>query len=171
MMNQMDRSRIVVALVLISIGVWFLLAQFVPAFAMFTINDRTWPLIIVGVGATIALAGLVTWTPALLVPACIVGGIGGLLYYQNLTGDWKSWAYAWTLIPGFVGVGVFFSSLLSGRIREAIADGGWLVFISAVMFLIFAAFLGGPNLLGIYWPALLILLGIIILIQSFFRRA
>ncbi|MDE3088336.1 MAG: hypothetical protein KGJ80_02970 [Chloroflexota bacterium] len=170
MMNQMDRSRIVVALVLILVGVWFLLAQFVPALAMFTINDRTWPLIIVGVGATIGLAGLATWTPGLLVPACIVGGIGGLLYYQNLTGDWKSWAYAWTLIPGFVGVGVFFSSLLSGRLREAISGGAWLVFISAVMFLIFGAFLGGPNLLGVYWPVLVILLGVILLAQSFFRR-
>ncbi len=169
-MNQMDRSRIAMASVLILIGVWFLLVQFVPALAVFTINARTWPLIVVGVGASIALVGLATWTPGLMVPACIVGGIGGLLYYQNLTGDWKSWAYAWALIPGFVGVGVFFSSLLSGRLREAIAGGGWLVFISAVMFLIFAAFLGGPNLLGVYWPVLLILFGVIVLLQSLFRR-
>ncbi len=169
-MNQMDRSRIAVALVLILVGVWFLLAQFVPALAMFTINDRTWPLIVVGVGATIAFAGLATWTPGLLVPACIVGGIGALLYYQNLTGDWKSWAYAWTLIPGFVGVGVFCSSLLRGRIREAIVSGGWLILISGVLFLIFGAFLGGPNLLGVYWPVLVILLGVILLVQSFFQH-
>ena len=170
-MTQMDRSRVATALVLILIGVWFLLVQFVPALQAFAIDQWTWPLIVVGIGVLIALIGLVTWTPGLFVPACIVGGLGGLLYYQNLTGDWKSWAYAWTLVPGFVGVGVFLSSLLSGRVREAISGGVWLIFISAVMFLIFAAFLGGPNLLGVYWPALLILLGIILLIQSFFRRA
>lgn len=73
------------------------------------------------------------------------------------------------MIPGFAGVGVFISSLLNGRIREAISGGVWLVFTSAVMFLIFGAFLGGPNLFGIYWPVLVILLGIILLVQSFFR--
>ncbi len=30
-MNQMDRSRVATALVLILLGVWFLLVQFVPA--------------------------------------------------------------------------------------------------------------------------------------------
>lgn len=169
-MNQMDRSRIATALVLILLGVWFLLVQFVPALEGFAINGRTWPLIIVGLGILFALIGLVTWTPALLVPACIIGGIGGLLYYQNMTGDWQSWAYAWTLIPGFTGVGVFFSSLLSGRIREAISGGVWLVFLSGTLFLIFSSFLGGPSLLGIYWPVLIILLGVILLAQSIFRR-
>ena len=119
-MNRIDRSRVATALVLILLGVWFLLVQFVPALEGFAINDRTWPLIIIGLGILFALIGLVMWTPAFLVPACVIGGIGGLLFYQNSTGDWKSWAYAWTLIPGFVGVGVFLSSLLSGRIREAI---------------------------------------------------
>ena len=169
-MNHMDRSRIGTALVLILIGVLLLLVQFVPAFQGLAITERTWPLILVGIAVVFALIGLVTWTPGFLIPACIIGGLGGLLYYQNLTGDWRSWAYAWTLIPGFVGVGVFFSSLLSGRWREAISGGVWLVFISGVMFVIFGSFLGGPSLLGIYWPVLVILLGLILLIQSVFRR-
>ena len=170
-MNQMDRSRIATALVLIILGVWFLLVQFVPALQGFSINGRTWPLIIVGLGVLFGLIGLVAWTPAFLVPACVIGGIGGLLYYQNLTGDWQSWAYAWTLIPGFAGVGVFLSSLLSGRIREAISSGVWLVFISGTLFLIFSSFLGGPSLLGIYWPVLIILLGVILLARSIFSRS
>jgi hypothetical protein len=168
--NHIDRSRIATALVLILLGVWFLLVQFVPALQGFAINERTWPLIIVGLGVLFALIGLATWTPGFIVPACVIGGLGGLLYYQNLTADWRSWAYAWTLIPGFAGVGIFFSELLSGRIRQAISGGAWLVFISGVMFLIFGSFLGGPNLLGIYWPVLIILLGVILLVQSVFRR-
>jgi hypothetical protein len=168
-MTRMDRSRVATALVLILIGVWLLLVQYVPALQPFAINERTWPLLIAGIGVLIAVIGLVTWTPGLLVPACIVGGIGALLYYQNLTGDWRSWAYAWTLIPGFVGIGVFLSSLLGGRVREAIVGGGWLVIISGVLFFIFGAFLGGPNLLGVYWPVLVILLGVILLIESLFR--
>ena len=169
-MNHMDRSRIATALVLILLGVWFLLVQFVPALQGFAINGQTWPLIIVGLGVLFALIAFAAWTPGLIVPACVIGGLGGLLYYQNLTGDWRSWAYAWTLIPGFAGIGIFFSELLSGRIRQAISGGVWLVFISGVMFLIFSSFLGGPNLLGIYWPVLIILLGVILLAQSIFRR-
>ena len=42
---------------------------------------------------------LLTGQPGMLVPACIVGGIGGMLYWQNLTGDWASWSYSWSLIP------------------------------------------------------------------------
>ena len=115
------------------------------------------------------MVGLLSWTPGLLVPACIIGGIGGLLYWQNNTGNWESWAYAWTLIPGFVGVGVLLSELLAGRVRQAVSSGGVLIIISLVMFLIFSSFLGGPSILGNYWPVLLILLGLILLAQVLFR--
>ena len=103
------------------------------------------------------------------VPACIVAGIGGILYYQNMTGDWASWAYAWTLIPGFVGVGI---------------DPGWLVWrdipqIAAgrrhfdpdqpdpVRHLLLL--LGGKSYLGVYWPVLIILLGLWLLIRPLFK--
>ncbi len=39
-------------------------------------------------------------------PSIIVGGIGGILAYQDYTGHWESWSYLWTLIPGFVGLGI-----------------------------------------------------------------
>ncbi len=169
-MAQADRGRIGTALVLILLGAWFLAVQLVPGLQAFALNRITWPLVIVGIGALLAIFAIATGVPDLLVPACIVAGIGGLLYWQNLTGTWESWAYAWTLIPGFVGVGVFLASLLRGRVREAIVGGGWLIFISAILFLIFSSFLGGPVLLGAYWPVLLILLGVIFLAQSFLGR-
>ncbi len=169
-MAQADRGRIATALVLILLGAWFLAVQFLPGLEIYAFNQTTWPLAIVGLGGLLGLFAIVTWVPDLLVPACIVAGIGGLLYWQNLTGHWESWAYAWTLIPGFVGVGVFLTGLLRGRLRQAIVGGGWLILISAVMFLIFSSFLGGPVLLGAYWPVLLILLGVIFLAQSFLGR-
>ena len=168
-MDRHQRSSIAFALILILVGVWFLAVQLVPALQAFAISSHTWPLLIVAFGALWAAAALVAWTPGLLVPASIFGGIGGLLYYQNATGNWESWAYAWTLIPGFVGVGVFFATLLQGKVREAITAGGWLILISGTLYLIFGSFLGGPNLLGPYWPVLIILLGVIILAQTFFR--
>lgn len=169
-MEMQRRSSIAFALVLIVVGAWLLAVQFVPALQFLVINERSWPLIIVAFGILWALIALATWTPGFFVPASIFAGIGGLLYYQNASGDWQSWAYVWTLIPGFVGIGVFLTELLQGRPRQALVAGGWLVVISGTLFLIFSSFLGGPNWLGPYWPLLIILLGVITLVQAFFRR-
>ena len=81
-----------------------------------------------------------------------------------------SWSYAWTLIPGFVGVGSILAGLLGDNRNRSIRDGLNLLVISAVLFLIFGSFLGGLDLLGDYWPVLLILLGVWLLLQPVFRR-
>lgn len=99
-MDRHQRSSFAIALILILVGVWLIVVQFVPALQSFSMTGRSWPLIIVAFGAVWAVVALVTWTPGLLVPASIFGRLGGLLYYQNSTGNWESWAYAWTLIPG-----------------------------------------------------------------------
>jgi hypothetical protein len=54
-----------------------------------------WPLNIVAVGGLILFIGLVTGSPGMAVPAAIVAGIGGILYYQNRFEDYTSWSYMW----------------------------------------------------------------------------
>jgi hypothetical protein len=169
-MRHYRRSNLAVGLILILIGAWFLAAQVFPNLQVWFNISFSWPLIIIGVGVLLLLIGLLAGEPGMAVPACIVGGIGGLLYYQNLTGNWGSWAYAWTLIPGFVGVGLLLSGLLGNRPRRALGDGLNLIIISLVLFLVFAAFLGGPNLFGPFWPVLIILLGVWLIIRPVFRR-
>lgn len=164
-MDRRRRSSLAAGLVLILLGAWFLAVQWVPGLQTWF----SWPLTIVGVGVLLLIIGLLTGVPAMAVPACIVGGIGGLLYWQNATGNWESWAYAWTLIPGFVGVGIVLSGLLGGEIRQSVSGGGWLVLISLVLFTIFGSFFGALGIVGDYWPVLLILLGLLILIRSLFR--
>jgi hypothetical protein len=164
----MRRGNIAAALVLILLGVWFLSVQIFPGLRDFAFGRITWPVAIIGVGAVIGLIGLVTWVPDLLIPACIVGGIGCLLYWQNATGNWESWAYAWALIPGFVGVGIVLSGALRGN-RKVMIGGGWTIFNSLVLLAIFGSFLGGMALFR-YWPVLLILLGVLMLAQNLFRR-
>jgi len=166
--SMQKRGNVAAALVLIILGIWFLSVQLSPGLRAFAINRFTWPLIVLGVGALMGFIGLVTWVPGLLIPACIVGGIGGLLYWQNATGNWASWAYAWTLIPGFVGAGVMISGLMRGE-RRTVVGGGWAIFTSLVLLAIFGSFLGGMAL-SKYWPVLLILLGFLLLVQSFLRR-
>ena len=162
------RGNIAAALVLILLGAWFLAVQLFPGLRQFAYSQFTWPMVIIGVGVLLGLIGLLTWVPGMLIPACIVGGIGGLLYWQNLTGNWESWAYAWTLIPGFVGVGIFLSGLLSGD-RKAMVGGGWTIFNSLVLLAIFGTFLGGLTLWA-YWPVLLILVGVLLLARGLIRR-
>lgn len=168
-MDERGRTNIVAGLVLIFIGGIFLVYQLFPGLrAVFDIQF-SWPLIIVAVGVAMLLFGLIGGAPDLAVPATIVGGVGGLLYWQNATGNWASWAYVWTLIPGFVGLGVLIAGLAGGRPRERWLGGLNLIVVSLVLFLIFGAFLGGLDLLGPYWPALLILLGLYLLVRPGFR--
>jgi hypothetical protein len=124
---------------------------------------------IIGAGACLLVFGLVVGAPGMAVPACIVAGIGGILYYQNAMGDWESWSYIWALIPGFAGVGGMLASLLGGRPSASFRSNLTLVFISLVMFLVFGAFFGA-NPLGAYWPVLLIALGVWMLIQPLFKK-
>jgi hypothetical protein len=167
-MRHQTRANIAIGLVLILLGAWFLAVQFVPGLQYYL--QLSWPLTIVGIGLLLLVLAILIGAPGLAVPACVVGGIGGLLYWQNQTGKWDSWAYIWTLIPGFVGVGVVLSGLLGGEGREALNSGGRLILISLVMFLIFGSFFGVLGMVGPYWPVLLIVLGVLLFFQSLIGR-
>jgi len=169
-MDRRRRSNLGVGLLFILIGAFALVYQLVPGFQDLLDLRFEWPMIIIGFGLFLLVLGLLVGASGMAVPAMIMCGIGGLLYWQNATGNWDSWAYAWTLIPGFVGVGVFLAELLEGKLTSALQSGGWLILISLTMFVIFASFLGGPEWIGPYWPALLILLGVVMLVRTFFRR-
>ena len=152
------RSSIIVGTILILVGVLFLFVQFFPGLAINLDIGRQWPLIVISVGVLLLLSAFLG-TPALAVPGSIVSGIGGILYAQNLTNTWSSWSYIWTLIPGFVGIGLILAGTLGHERRQSWREGSRLLLISAVMFIIFGAFFNGLGGLGEYWPVLLIGLG------------
>jgi len=165
-MTSQRRTNLVGGILLLLVGLFLLLVQLSPNFG-FAINiEYSWPLFVIGAGILLFIFGLLANAPDMAVPACIVGGIGCLLYWQNSTGNWASWAYAWSLIPGFVGVGVILAGLFKGEFRQALRDGGTLIIISLILFAIFGSFLGGLSILGDYWPLLLILLGAWLLIRG-----
>lgn len=162
-MNRERGFNAIGGLLLIALGAFFLLFQLFPALGAFVRIDQLWPLIVMAVGGGLLLLAVITRTPPLAIPASIVGGIGLLLFFQNITGYWDSWAYAWTLIPGFVGIGLLLRGVLAGEVGKGVQEGGRLLVISFVLFLVFGAFLGPFNLLGRFWPVLLILGGFFLL--------
>jgi hypothetical protein len=167
---RQNRSNLFLGILLILIGGWLVVTQQVPAVQEWLDDNFAWPMWTIGAGLLIFLIGLITGAPGMSVPASIVAGIGGILYYQNATDDFGSWAYMWTLIPGFVGVGTILAGLLGENTRRNIGHGLNLIVISTLMFLVFATFFGGLSILGDYGAAIiLIVLGVYVLIRGFMR--
>ncbi|MEA3376231.1 MAG: hypothetical protein U9R72_08575 [Chloroflexota bacterium] len=164
-MNRTRRSNLVGGLLLVLLGLLVLVIQLLPGLRI----HFSWPWIIIGFGVLLLLIGSATGVAALAIPASIVAGIGGILAYQYASGDWDSWAYIWSLIPGFVGIGIVLFDLLGGDTRAAAGAGGWLILISLTLFCIFGSVFGALGFMGQYWPVLLILLGILLLIRPLLR--
>jgi hypothetical protein len=169
-MSREQKANLVIGVLLILLGGWFLAGQFFPEIKNLINIENAWPLIVVGVGVFLLLLGLLIRVPELAVPACIVGGIGGILYWQFTTNNWESWTYAWALIPGFVGVGIMLANLLGDNNKSSYREGFRLVLISLILFVIFFLFLGGEGILREYWPVLVILLGIWVFARAVLRR-
>jgi len=168
---RQNRSTLILGVLLILLGAWLVVSNQVPSIRTWLSDNFAWPMWTIGAGLLIFVIGLLTGVPGMSVPAAIVAGIGGILYYQNATDNFASWSYMWTLIPGFVGVGLILTGLLGEYTRQNLARGLNLIVISAVMFLIFGALFGGLGILGPNGPAiLLIALGVYILLRGFLRN-
>ncbi|HDD55738.1 MAG TPA: hypothetical protein ENG59_05810 [Chloroflexi bacterium] len=167
-MDKRKRTSIFGGVILILIGALLFVAQIMPDLIPDFWRVFSWPWIIVGVGLFLLALGAALGEPGLAVPATIVGGIGGILAYQFYSNDWTSWSYIWTMIPGFVGLGIILMSLLGGD--ASIKDGANLLLISFILLAVFGSFFGALGMAGQYWPVLLILLGVILLGRSFFDK-
>lgn len=168
---KQNRSNLFLGILLIAIGAWLVATRQVPSLQNFTENmtGATWT---IAAGVLTLVIGLITGTPGMAVPASIVAGIGGILYYQDQVGNYASWSYMWTLIPGFVGVGTMLAGLLGENTSRNLGSGLRTVAFSAVLFLVFGTFFGELAFLGQYGVAIiLILLGLFILARGFMRKS
>jgi hypothetical protein len=166
-----NRTNLVLGLLLIVLGGWLIVTRQVPELQAWLDENFAWPMYTIGAGVLILLIGLLTGNPGMAVPASIVAGIGGILYYQEVNRAYETWSYMWTLIPGFVGVGEILTGLLGDNTRHNLSRGLGKIVTSAVLFLVFATIFGGLELLGTYGaPILIILLGLYILARGFMRR-
>jgi hypothetical protein len=164
-------SGLALGLVLVVVGVFFLIMR------LFQIDLSTygWPLYVIIPGLTLLIVGFFSLGTGALVPGGIVTVTGLILAAQNATGDWASWAYAWTLVvPGGAGLGLFLQGL---RVHNStqMRLGRNLMFWSALMFMIgFVIFESIFNISGQDFgivsraalPVLLIIIGVTLLARS-----
>lgn len=170
-MNSPTRSSLRTGLALILLGIIFLVLQIVPGLRNIFNGDNAQALVLFGVALILAMIGIAAGATGMIIPVCILAGIGGIFYWQTALGaGYQTWAYAWTLIPAFVGVGIFLNETMMGRPLKGLSDALGPVAFSIVAFLIFGSAFGGFTMLGIYWPVLLIVLGLLFLVQPLFHR-
>jgi hypothetical protein len=143
-MNQNDTRVGALALgaILIALGVIFLIAGPLDLFP----GLATWPFFIIIPGvALIALAFAVGGEGGIgfAIFGSIVTATGLLLLYQDSTGHYESWAYAWALIaPGSVGFGMLIYGLGTGR-GDLVRSGAITGAVGLGLFLAGAVFFEG----------------------------
>jgi hypothetical protein len=164
-MKMMNRSTLVLGILLVAIGVVFLALNLIPGIDM----HKAWPVIMFVIAAGFFLPAIL-WSPArrglaaLFIPGAILAALGLILTYNTFSGDWGSWGYAWTLIIAGVGLGLMLAAWAGNWGKTTVIVGAWILASSLVVFSIFAAIFGGPLFKGI-GPLFLILLGFWLLLR------
>lgn len=168
-----DRGALYIGVLLLLLGGFFLFIEaagtvLAPLGLRFGWG-QAWPFIILFVGLAFWLPILIWWDrrrelAGLAVPGTIIVTNGLILLYQNITGDWGSWAYMWALEPIAVGAGLLALYALGHRSQGLLVAAGIICGIGLVFFIIFASAFGGMiRLLG---PAALIVIGVFILLRG-----
>jgi hypothetical protein len=127
----------VLGTVLVIVGVgWFVLRELrIDPFE--AISGAGWPFFVIIPGVALLLASLVPAAPrgvGFAIAGSIVTTVGTVLLYQQATGHWTSWAYAWALVgPGAAGLGMLVYGLIFGQ-RDLLAAGARLVAIAGAIF-------------------------------------
>jgi hypothetical protein len=149
--NWSRTSSIVLGLLLIAAGVFFLAAQWYRFELPFDLGQIGWPLYIIAPGVVLLLVGL--FLPdapgsGLTTAGSIVATVGLILAYQASTDHYASWAYAWALVaPGSVGLGMLIWGLLHVRGRM-VRDGIGALGVGLVLFIVGFAFFEGVLNIG-----------------------
>lgn len=163
MMVKEHDGRPVMALGLIAVGVLVLIGQLTGFGGMI---GSLWPMFVVLPGLAFlyfAYSGDKN-VAGLAVPGTVITGTGLILFYQNVTGHWESWAYIWTLYPLFVGLALNFMAQRTGddgtqKASRILMRIGAIGFIIGVIFFELIIFDNGGVFGNLSLPIVLIAIG------------
>jgi hypothetical protein len=160
-------SRTGPALLLIGLGIFFLLAQVINLGSIMSVG---WPFFVILPGLAFLYTAFNGGKKAagFAVPGSVITGTGLLLLFQNLTGHWESWAYAWTLYSLFVGLAINFIGERTGkddarRVGQGLVRGGGIAFLILGTIFELLIFRSGGALSAVGVPLLMMGLGVYLL--------
>jgi len=166
--------------ILVFVGAGWIVLRELRIDSFEAIADAGWPYFVIIPGVVMLIASLVRTPPhgvGLAIAGSIVTTVGAVLLYQQATGNWESWAYAWALVgPGAAGLGMAVYGLIFGQ-RDLLAAGARLVAIATAIFAlgywyfetIFATG-RAPLELGQWWPIVVVGVGLLALVAGFLSR-
>ena len=169
-----NRASLYVGLLLLLFGAFFLVASATAGLHGW-LGDilgwrGLWPVLVILVGMAFLLPIAIWWdrrdqVAGFVIPGTIVTVNGLLLLYQNWTGDWGSWAYAWTFEPLAVALGLLLLYYLTDRRTPGLLLAAKIVGgIGIVLFVILAsAFNGALRFLG---PIALMAVGLAVILRG-----
>jgi hypothetical protein len=132
----MQKNTQGLGILLLALGAILLLGRF------FNLDLTTfgWPFSILLPGLVMLIWAFVTPSAAALaIPGSIVTMVGLIFFYQNATGRFETWSYAWGLIIAAVGLGIALQAVLKAAEEER-RDGVRLAMIGFALFVAFGAF-------------------------------
>ena len=166
---------IAIGLVLVVVGA----VLFAGQMAGIGIEDVGWPFFVIAAGVAVLVIGLlVANEQGMVIGGTITTTVGLVLLYQNNTGRWESWAYAWALVgPAASGLGLAIWGIRSGNGND-IRNGTWGLLGGLAFFVIGFLFfegvigIGGDRLSLPEWllPAAVIAIGVVVLGRGLLER-
>lgn len=162
--NRSNAGALIGGTLLIIFGILALAGQIFQGFNW----GFLWPFIVIGLGAMFFVGMFAggRQVAGLAIPGSIIGGIGLVLLFQNITQRWESMSYFWTLIIMFVGVGIYIMGWYAGDEGQK-KSGINVMKVGLILFIIFGAFFEMifSSFNGLIFPVLLILLGIYLILS------
>ncbi len=173
--DERGPSTMAIGLVLVLVGAALLAGQVLGI----RIEDIGWPFFVIAVGAVLLLVGLIVMDEqGVVIAGTITTTVGLVLLFQDQTGRWESWAYAWALVgPAASGLGLALWGVRSGNGAD-VRNGTWGMLgglgLFAVGFLFFEGVVGisGERLALPGWllPAVIIGVGVVLLLRGMIER-
>lgn len=106
-----------------------------------------WPVLVVAISLFFLLPALFgrrnrRLRAGMVIPGCLLAGVGVALVYTSLNDRWTAWSYLWTVMPFSIGIGMYAAGWIADApafkwIGSGIAAGG------VVAYLAFATAFGG----------------------------